>query len=160
MVGSLHPSASGSRSKCRGAPFFAPFSRVFSKRTKRTVLYVSLAFSKVFNSTAGGRCARCHAALLRSLACFSLITTTKFPREAIFLLAKAPPIENWLSSVGCRLRQTRPWLGLVDLSRIPSGTFFFFFGRSILARKWPAEMTKTRQNENENFQSMANRENS
>ena len=51
MVGSLHPSASGSRSKCRGAPFFAPFSRVFSKRTKRTVLNVSLAFSKVFTST-------------------------------------------------------------------------------------------------------------
>ena len=25
---------------------------------------------------------------------------------------------------GCKLRQTRMWLGLVDLSRIPSGTFF------------------------------------
>ena len=25
---------------------------------------------------------------------------------------------------GCKLQQTRPWLGLVDLSRIPSGTFF------------------------------------
>ena len=31
------------------APFFAPFSRVFSKITKRTVLYVSLAFSNVFD---------------------------------------------------------------------------------------------------------------
>ena len=35
VVGSLHPSASAS--KCRGAPFFAPFSRVFSKRTNRAV---------------------------------------------------------------------------------------------------------------------------
>ena len=30
--------------------FFAPFSRVFSKRTNRTVFCVFLAFSKVFNS--------------------------------------------------------------------------------------------------------------
>ena len=29
-----------------------------------------------------------------------------------------------LASGGCELKQTRPWLGLVDLSRIPSGTFF------------------------------------
>ena len=42
VVGSLHPSASGS--KCRGAPFFAPFPRDFSKRTNRTVLNVFLAF--------------------------------------------------------------------------------------------------------------------
>ena len=33
-----------------------------------------------------------------------------------------------------------------------------FFGRSILARKWLAKMTKTRQNENENFQTMTNRD--
>ena len=32
----------------REATFLAPFSRVFSQRTKRTVLYVSLAFSKKF----------------------------------------------------------------------------------------------------------------
>ena len=30
----------------------------------------------------------------------------------------------YLASGGCKLQQTRPWLGLVDLSRIPSGTFF------------------------------------
>ena len=37
----------------------------------------------------------------------------------------------------------------------------FFFGRSILARKWLAKkMTKTRQNENENFQTMTNRDDS
>jgi hypothetical protein len=29
-----------------------------------------------------------------------------------------------------------------------------FFGRSILARKWPAKWTKTRQNDDENFQTM------
>ena len=28
-----------------------------------------------------------------------------------------------LASGGCKLEQTRPWVGLVDLSRIPSGTF-------------------------------------
>ena len=48
-------------------------------------------------------------------------------------------------------------LGLVSLSQIPVGTFF---GRSILARKWLAKMTKTRQNENENFQTMTNRDDS
>ena len=32
VVGSSHPSASAS--KCRGAQFFAPFSRVFSKKNK------------------------------------------------------------------------------------------------------------------------------
>ena len=48
-------------------------------------------------------------------------------------------------------------LGLVDLSRILSGTFF---GRSILARKWLATMTKTRQNENGNVQTMTNRDDS
>ena len=37
---------------------------------------------------------------------------------------KAPDVDFYLSSGGCKLRQTRPWLGLVDLSRIPSGTFF------------------------------------
>ena len=35
-----------------------------------------------------------------------------------------------------------------------------FFERPILARKWLAKMTKTRQNENENFQTMANRDDS
>ena len=30
----------------------------------------------------------------------------------------------FLASAGCKLRQTRPWLGLVDLSRVPCGTFF------------------------------------
>ena len=34
------------------------------------------------------------------------------------------------------------------------------FGRSILARKWLAKMTKTRQNENENFQTTTNRDDS
>ena len=29
-----------------------------------------------------------------------------------------------LASGGCNFDKTRPWLGLVDLSRIPSGTFF------------------------------------
>ena len=29
-----------------------------------------------------------------------------------------------LASGGCKLQQTRPWLGLVDLSRVPSGIFF------------------------------------
>ena len=37
-----------------------------------------------------------------------------------------------LASGGCNFGKTRPWLGLVDLSRIPSGTFFF--GRSIQRR--------------------------
>ena len=36
------------------------------------------------------------------------------PRKYIFCLA----------SGGCKLQQTHPWLGLVDLSRIPSGAFF------------------------------------
>ena len=38
---------------------------------------------------------------------------------------KAPDVEKiaWLP-VGIELDQNRPWLGLVDLSRIPSGTFF------------------------------------
>ena len=36
----------------------------------------------------------------------------------------------------------------------------FFFWRSILARKWLAKMTPKRQNENENFQTMANRDDS
>ena len=43
---------------------------------------------------------------------------------------------------GCRwvkLEQNRPWLGLVDLSRTPSGTFF---GRSTLPRKWGANIDK------------------
>ena len=39
-------------------------------------------------------------------------------------------------------------------------TWDFFFGRSILAREWLAKMTKTRQNENENFQTMTNRDDS
>ena len=30
-----------------------------------------------------------------------------------------------LASRGSGLDKNRPWLGLVDLSRIPSGTFFF-----------------------------------
>ena len=51
-----------------------------------------------------------------------------------------------LASGGFKVQQTRPWLGLVDLSRIPKR---LFFGRSILARKLPAKITKTRQNENE-----------
>ena len=29
-----------------------------------------------------------------------------------------------LASGGCNFAKTRPWLGLVDLSRIPNGTFF------------------------------------
>ena len=62
-----------------------------------------------------------------------------------------------LASGGCKLEPTRPWLGLVGLSRIPSGTFFF---RCTSSRKWPAKMTKTRQNENENFQTMTNRDDS
>ena len=37
---------------------------------------------------------------------------------------KAPAVDFCLASGGCKLEQTRPWLGLVDLSRIPSGTFF------------------------------------
>ena len=38
------------------ATFLAPFSRVFSQRTKRTVLYVSLAFSKQdLTALRGGR---------------------------------------------------------------------------------------------------------
>ena len=32
--------------------------------------------------------------------------------------------KNCLASGGCKLQQTRPWLGLVGLSRTPSGTFF------------------------------------
>ena len=66
---------------------------------------------------------------------------------------KAPPGSrcSWLASGGCKPQQTRPWLGLVDLSRIPSG------GKSILARKWLIKMAQTRQNENENFQTMTNR---
>ena len=51
----------------------------------------------------------------------------------------------------------RIWLGLVDLSRTQSG---IFFGRAILARKWLAKITKTRQNENEHFQTMTNRDDS
>ena len=61
-----------------------------------------------------------------------------------------------LASGGCKLEQTRPWLGLVDLSRIPSGIFF----REVHPGSDMAEMTKTRQNENENFQTMTNRDDS
>ena len=55
-------------------------------------------------------------------------------------------------------------LGLVDLIK-PDSKWDFFFGRCILARKWLvakmiAKMTKIRQNENENFQTMANRDDS
>ena len=59
--------------------------------------------------------------------------TPKCPwREYHFLLTSEIPASRkfCLASGGCKLRQTRPWLGLVDLSRITSGTFFF--GRSIL----------------------------
>ena len=46
-------------------------------------------------------------------------------------------------------------LGLNDLSRTPSGTFF----REVHpgSEMAIAKMTKTRQNENENFQTMTNR---
>ena len=47
---------------------------------------------------------------------------------------------------------------LARLSLIQAGfQVGLFFGRSILARKWLAKMTKTRQNDNENFQTMTNR---
>ena len=54
-----------------------------------------------------------------------------------------------LASGGCKVQQTRPWLGLVDLSRIPK---ILFFGRSILARKLPAKITGKMRTKN--FQTM------
>ena len=66
----------------------------------------------------------------------------------------------FLASGACDFDKTRPWLGLVDLSRIPSVAFFREVHPGILARKWLAKMTKTRQNENENFQTMTNRDDS
>ena len=43
----------------------------------------------------------------------------------------------------------------------PDSEWDVFSGaRSILPRKWLAKMTKTRQNENENFQTMTNRDDS
>ena len=55
-------------------------------------------------------------------------------------------------------KQSATW-GVVSL--IKAGfEVGLFFGRSILARKWLAKMTKTRQNENENFQTMTNRDDS
>ena len=64
-----------------------------------------------------------------------------FWRTAVLMVCQSPGSRKFcLASGGCKLEQTRPWLGLVDLSRIPSGTFFF--GRSILARKWPAKMAE------------------
>ena len=51
--------------------------------------------------------------------------------------------------------------GFRSVSLILSGLQVELFGgRSILARKWLAKMTKTRQNENENFQTMTNRDDS
>ena len=40
---------------------------------------------------------------------------------------KAPSVETFLPGFRWvyKLQQTRPWLGLVDLSRTPIGTFFF-----------------------------------
>ena len=71
---------------------------------------------------------------------------------------KAPPVENfaWLP-VG--VNYNKPARGPVSLIK-PDSKWDFFFGRSILAWKWLAKMTKTRQNENENFQTMTNRDDS
>ena len=46
-----------------------------------------------------------------------------------------------LASGGYEPQQTRPWLGLVCLSRTPSGTFFFF-GRSTFPWKWGSNIGK------------------
>ena len=54
MVGSLYPSASGSRSKCRGAPFFLPRFPAFSQKEQNGPSFFTFSwrFQKVFNSTA------------------------------------------------------------------------------------------------------------
>ena len=49
----LAPSASAS--KCCGAPFFAPFSRVFSKRTNRAVFTFSWRFQKFLPALRKGK---------------------------------------------------------------------------------------------------------
>ena len=59
---------------------------------------------------------------------------------------KAPPVENfaWLP-VGYKAKKKRPWPGLVDLSRIPSGVFSPSSGRSNLPRKCDTNIDKNRQ---------------
>ena len=71
---------------------------------------------------------------------------------------KAPAVDffAWLP-VG--VNSNKPARGSVSL--IEAGfQVGLFFGRSILARKWLAKMAKTRQNENENFQTMTDRDDS
>ena len=89
-------------------------------------------------------------------------TTSGLPstaRSGARSMAESPGRQKiCLAFGGCNFGKPRPWLGLVYLRRIPSGAFFF--GRSILARKCLAKMTKTRQNDNRNFQTMANRDDS
>ena len=69
--------------------------------------------------------------------------TNSKPRTSIFL-----PGFRWVQTL------TNPPVARSRYLK-PDSEWDFFFGRSILARKWLANMTKTRQNENENFQTMA-----
>ena len=74
---------------------------------------------------AGSRAPRAvQAAALENI--FYYFKQTKKPKKLALSRGKAPAVELFfcLASGGCKLEQTRPWLGLVDLSRIPSGTFF------------------------------------
>ena len=75
----------------------------------------------------------------------------RFARRVV----QAPAVRHWKFSwlpVGAASANKPAVASLVDLSRIPNGVFPP--GRSILARKWPAKMTKTKQTDNENFQSL------
>ena len=60
--------------------FLLPFPRVFSKRTKRTVLCVSLAFSNVFTSSWG--CDRVKLCFLSATWSPAYISETK-PHTAV-----------------------------------------------------------------------------
>ena len=95
----------------RGAPFFAPFSRVFSKRTKRTVLCVSLAFSKKFYQhcpncpKAAGHasflsCVFCALCLNCGLDCVSMCSAKRSANAPRTMCQDAAPMHNVMQCCG------------------------------------------------------------
>ena len=76
-------------------------------------------------------------------------------------LSDPPGGGGWvLASAGGYMAQIADFAPSRSFKLDSKGWGFFSSGSSILPRKWPAKMTKTRQNENENFQNMAVRDDS